>query len=147
MPQQFPEKNHKWHSNNTQLKKISIFVGKTTNLYSTSFINYKKLTTNNIMKIYKKAPEIAMNSINKEAKEIAKKLNIDHKINSIAEQSAFITIKDHKLNFKTNPSYQLINPKKSKIGKISKHILNNINTQFKDKLQHNQWKNINAVTN
>ena len=40
-----------------------------------------------------------MNNINKEAKEIATKLNIDHKINSIAEQSAFITIKDHKLSF------------------------------------------------
>ena len=46
-----------------------------------------------------------MNKINKEAKEIATKLNIDHKINSIAEQPAFIIIKYHKPNFKTNPSY------------------------------------------
>ena len=69
-----------------------------------------------------------MNNINKKAKEIATKLNIDHKINSIAEQPAFITIEDHKPNFTTNPTYQLINPSKSKIGKISKHTLNNINT-------------------
>ena len=86
-----------------------------------------------------------MNNINKEAKEIATKLNIDHKINSLAKQPAFITIKDHKPNFKTNPSYQLINPTKSEIGRISKHILNNINTQLKDKLQLNQWKNTKAV--
>ena len=88
-----------------------------------------------------------MNNINKEAKWIATKLNIDHKINSIAEQPAFITIKDHKPNFKINPSYRLINPTKSEIGRISKHIQDNINTQLKDKLPLNQWKNTKAVTN
>ena len=82
-----------------------------------------------------------MNNINKEAKEIALKLSIDHKINCIAKQPGFITIKDHKLNFKTNPLYRLINPTKSKIRKISKHILDNINTQL------NQWKNTKAITN
>ena len=97
--------------------------------------------------IYKKAPETTMNSINKEAKEIATKLNIDYKINCIAEQPAFITIKDHKPNFKTNPSYRLINPTKSEIRKISKHILDNINTQLKEKLQLDQWKNTEAITN
>ena len=86
-----------------------------------------------------------MNNLNKEAKEIATELNIDHKIDSIAEQPAFITIKDHKPNFTTNPT--LINSSKSKIGKISKHILDNINTQLIDKLPLNQWKNTKAVTN
>ena len=54
-----------------------------------------------------------MNYINKEAKEIATKLNIDHEINSIAKQPAFITIKDHQQNFNTNPSYRLTDPTKS----------------------------------
>ena len=36
-------------------KKIFIFADKTTNLYSTSFANYKKLTTNNVTQIYKKS--------------------------------------------------------------------------------------------
>ena len=54
-------------------KKIFIFADKTINLYSTSFTNYKKLTTNNIMQIYKKSPEITMNNINKEAKETQQK--------------------------------------------------------------------------
>ena len=79
-----------------------------------------------------------MNNINKEAREIATKLNIDRKINSITEQPAFITIKDHKPNFTTNPTYRLINPSKSELGKIIKHILDNINTQLIDKLQLNQ---------
>ena len=94
-----------------------------------------------------KAPEITMNNINKEVKEIATKLNIDYKINSIAEQPAFITIKEHKPSFKTNPTDRLINPSKFEIGKISKHILDNINTQLMDKLQLNQWKNTKTVTN
>ena len=60
-----------------------------------------------------------MNNINKESKKIATKLYIDHKLNSIAEQPAFITIEGHKSNFTTNPTYLLINPYKSEIGKIS----------------------------
>ena len=50
-------------------------------------------------------------------------------------------IKDHKPNFKTNPSYQLTNPTKFEIGRISKHILD------KNKLQLNRWKKTKAVTN
>ena len=41
----------------------------------------------------------------KEAEEIAAKLNIHYKINSIAEQLAFITIKDRKQNFTTILTY------------------------------------------
>ena len=49
---------------NTQLKKKGfIFTDETTNLYSTSFTNYKNLTTNNVTQIYKKAPEITMNNM------------------------------------------------------------------------------------
>ena len=95
--------------------KIFIFADETTNLYSTNFANYKKLTSNKVTQSYKKAPETTMYNINKETKEIATKLNIDHKINSIASQPAFITIKDHKPNFTTNPTYRLINPSKSEI--------------------------------
>ena len=47
----------------------------------------------------------------------------------------------------SNPTYWLINPSKSEIGKISKHILDYINTQLMDKLQINQWKNTKAVIN
>ena len=55
-----------------------------------------------------------MNNINKDDKEIVTELNIDLKINSIAEQPASITIKYHKPSFKTNPSYRLINPTNTK---------------------------------
>ena len=88
-----------------------------------------------------------MCNINKETIVIATNFNIDHAFNCIGEQPVFITIKNHQPNFKTNSSYQFINPTKSEIGRISKNTLDYINTNLKDKLQLNQWKNTKAITN
>ena len=54
-----------------------IFADKTTNLHSKNFANYKMLTIK-VTQTHKKAPETTMNNMNKETKEIATKLNIDH---------------------------------------------------------------------
>ena len=59
----------------------------------------------------------------------------------MASKEAFITIKDHKENFETNPKYRLINPAKSELGKISKNILDDINSQIRDATGLKQWKN------
>ena len=80
---------------------------------------------------YKKAAENTKNHINKEAKEITTQLKIDQKVNCLPEQQAFITIKDHKTDFLAKPTYRLINPTKTEIGKISKYTLYVINMQFK----------------
>ena len=70
--------------------------------------------------------EITKNNLYKETKEIASKLNIDHKINCIAEQPTFITIKNYKPNFKIKLPYRLINPIKSEIVNLAniyyKHV-------------------------
>ena len=39
---------------------------------------------------------------------------------------AFITLKDHKINFRTSTPCRLLNPCKSELGKISKLILANL---------------------
>ena len=44
----------------------------------------------------------------------------------IAEKDAFITLKDHKENFQTNPKCRLINPTKTEMGHISKSMLERI---------------------
>ena len=62
-------------------------------------------------------------------------------------REAFITLKDHKPNFDNNPTCRLINPTKAEIGKISKRILDRINTKVVHTLQLNQWKNTKAVLN
>ena len=42
---------------------------------------------------------------------------------------SFVTLKDDKENFQSNPRCRLINPAKSEIGKVSKLFIENINTK------------------
>jgi hypothetical protein len=59
----------------------------------------------------------------------------------MATKEAFVTIKYHKDNFEVNPTYRLINQAKSDLGKISKIILDDINSQIRNNIGVQQWKN------
>ena len=96
---------------------------------------------------YKKANTNTIRSINNEAKNIATNLLIDDTVECMAERQTFITLKDHKDNFVNKPTCRLINPAKSEIGRISKQILENINTTVRHKTELNQWKNSASVIN
>ena len=61
------------------------------------------------------------------------------------KREAFISLKDHKENFENNPKCRLINPAKSDSGKISKLILDKINTHLRTILNVNQWRNTQNV--
>ena len=61
------------------------------------------------------------------------------------KREAFISLKDHKENFESNPKYRLINPAKSDSGKISKSILDKIDTKVQSILNVNQWSNTQNV--
>ena len=54
-------------------------------------------------------------------------------------------MKDHKPNFANKPTCRLINPTKSEIGKISKEILDRINSKITRVSKFNQWKNSASV--
>ena len=54
-------------------------------------------------------------------------------------------MKDHKPNFENNPTTRLINPAKNEVGRISKSILQNINTKLRNNLQLHQWNNTSSV--
>ena len=58
-----------------------------------------------------------------------------------AKRQYFVTIKDHKDNFRVNRKYRLLNPTKSELGKISKHILQQIRINIRTALNVNQWQN------
>ena len=62
-----------------------------------------------------------------------------------ADQSAYVTLKDHKENFKTKLTYRLINPAKSNIGIVSKVELEEINRAITNQTKCNQWGNTQAV--
>ena len=114
---------------------------KTTKFYKLDKAQHDKLLQNSITAIYKKANQDAISTTNQEAKNIATELHIQDRTERIAERQAFISLKDHKDSFSNNPSCRLINPAKSKIGCISKQILENFNTDVRNKIALNQWKN------
>ena len=99
----------------------------------------------NITKTYKHGSEDTIDEIDSELKDISKNLGIGDKIEKMKKREAFISLKDHKENFENNPKYRLINPAKSESGKLSKIILDEINSNLRQKLNLNQWRNTKQV--
>ena len=127
--------------------KAFIPADKTTNYYEVDKTTHDKLLMDNITSTYKKASASTINAINNEPKNIATNMNIDDRTERMAERQAFLTLKDHKDNFQNKPTCRLINPAKSEIGRISKQILEKINTTVRQKTNLNQWKNSSSVIN
>ena len=107
---------------------------------------YKKMLKENITKTYRKAPVKLENAINLEAKQISDKLGLSDRIEKLSRNKTFVTLKDHKQNFSSKPTCRLINPSKTEIRKVSKRILDKINTKIRSELELNQWKNTEEVT-
>ena len=126
-------------------QKAFIPADKTRNFYEMDKTSYDKLFIQNVTKTYKKADNSYYNNINKEAKSIAKKLNLEEKVECLAKPNAFITLKDHKEDFSSNPKCRLINPAKAELGKVSKVKLDNINEKVRISSKVNQWHNTNEV--
>ena len=118
---------------------------KTSNMYRLNKNNYQNLLRNAITTTYKKANKNIVTKINKEAIKFAKQADVLDKIEINGTCNSFITLKDHKENFTNRPRTRLINPSKNEIGKISKHILDQINTELVSKLSVNEQKNTISV--
>ena len=104
-------------------ENVLVSADKTTNLYSISGNAYRKLLNENITKAYKKSSDNSKQVIDRKGKGIASSLGLVDRMEVYAEREAFITLKDHKDNFKSNPSCRLINPAKSEVGIVCKRIL------------------------
>ena len=87
---------------------------------------YEKLLTDKIKK-HKQSNNKVYNSINLEAKHIAKNLEMADRVECMAKKPAYITLKDHKENFNINPKCHLINLAESELRKVAKIIVENIN--------------------
>ena len=129
------------------MENLLIPADKTTNLYKVTPQQYGKLLAENINKTYKKSERNTVLQVNREAKDIAKSFNLDDRIEGYTEKSAFVTLKDHKDGFQNNPKCKLINPAKSEIGKVSKKILDSINSHVRKKTDLIQWRNTSEVIN
>ena len=121
--------------------KIFTKADKSGNLYKLSPKKYKKLLNDEVTKFYKKAPKDLESKLNKEAFDLACKFNIADRVEKFCKKQAFITIKDHKTDYRNNPTCRLLNPTKSQLGKISKIILQDICSTLRIATKVNQWRN------
>ena len=128
-------------------EKIFLLADKTSNIYKVQPEYYNKLLLDNITKDYKQTSLSDINKVNNEAKEIATKLRLADRMETQSECQAYITLKDHKENFKNNPKCRLINPAKSDMGKISKQLLENINKEIRESTGLQQWRSTTDVIN
>ena len=118
---------------------------KTRNIYKMDKDKYEKLLNENISQKYKLADDDTCDDIENERNEIASKLGVSERLDQTAKKQSFITLKDHKENFHNKQSCRLINPTKNEVGKISKHILDRINSQIRTKTNLNQWRSTQTV--
>ena len=126
-------------------KNILVPADKTNNYYTVTPQQYKKLMKDNVTAAYTRSDKHVMDKINQEAQTIANTLELADRIDFIAEKAAYITLKDHKDNFRNNPTCRLINTTKSEIGKIAKQTLDRINRELLKATNGNQWENSDAV--
>ena len=126
-------------------KKTLTLADKTSNMYRLNKNDYQNLLKNAITTTYKKANKNIGTIINKEGIKFAKQADILDKIEINGTGNSFVTLKDHKENFTNHPTTRLTNPSKNEIGRISKHILDQINTKLVSKLRVNEWKNNQVV--
>ena len=129
----------------SQENKVFVSADKSIIIYKMDKESYEQLLFENVTKTYKKSTEQKLKTINKDAKRIAEKLEIDDRIEKMKETQTYITVKDHKEDFPHKISCRLINPSKSDIGKISKIILDRINQKLVTSTSANQWKNTQSV--
>ena len=142
--------NNKFQNKLSKIKKLTkafIPADKTSNFYMLDKTEHNKLLRDSITTTYKKARTDAANIIDSQTKSITQELNINNHTEQITKQPAFITLKDHKGNFANHPTCCLINPTKSELRKISKQILDNINSKIRKMTKLNQWKNTSDVIN
>ena len=126
-------------------QKLFIKADKTRNMYSVETDKYEILLKGNITKTYKKSNIENVNKVNQEAAKITKKLGIADRVQTLSEDPAFVTIKDHKPEFPNNIKCRLLNPSKSQVGKISKYYLEEINERIRKQSNMNEWRSTSTV--
>ena len=122
--------------------KIMVPADKNKGYFQISTDDYQTLIRNNITATYQRASFDEVTESNTEAMKLAEELEISDRIQVHSENQAFITLKDHKKNFRaretTRKPCRLINPAKPDIGKLSKKILQEVNKEIRNKTGLNQ---------
>ena len=103
------------------------------------------MLNDSVTRTYKKTSDNMHNMINTDGKKLIKDKDVLNRMLTNSKNECFMTLRDHKPNFKNNPKVRLINPAKNEIGQIRKNILDKINHQIGESLKINQWKDASGV--
>ena len=125
--------------------KVVVAADKSSNLYKMDKDVYESDLFNSITAAYKKSDQNKVDQINNSAHICAKQLDLDDRMEKMQTSEAFITVKDHKESFNVSPTFRLINPSKTDIGRVSKQLLDGINKKLLLSTKVNQWKNTQSV--
>ena len=85
-------------------KNIFLSADKTQNFYKITKEDYEKILHKNVTKKYQKANMSLPKRINREARKIGETFDVADRVDTMAKQECFITLKDHKEDYKTNPN-------------------------------------------
>ena len=116
-------------------------------MYRLSKEEYSNLLQNAITSKYKTTDKRTTANINKEGIKQARKANVIDRIEINDTGSSFIILKNHKENFLNPSTTRLLNFAKNEIGRISKHILQNINATLSEEIKVNERKKTESVIN
>ena len=120
--------------------EIVVCSDKTSQLYIMNVEEYKAFQKREIMKNYRRVDVDVVNQIDTEAASLAHDVNLDNRIEGMALQPSFLTIKDHKEDFPGKLNFRLINPAKPNPGQISKSILDRANAKVREETGLHQWR-------
>ena len=126
-------------------ERVLMFADKTSNLYLVQPEKYRELLHKSVQKDYKKSSVEAVLSDEKAQFEVVKKLEIADRVHRTAQRDSFVTLKDHKPGFRSNPQCRLINPTKPELGRASKKLLDRINSGVRSKTKLRQWRRTKEV--
>ena len=113
--------------------------------YQVEYSKYDEWRNREVENNFKKANKTEQSKINEKELIIAKELELESRIEVCSESEAKITIKSHKPNFLSNPTFRLIDPNKTNIVKIAKIILEENNTKLRNITNLNQWQSTKEV--
>ena len=128
-----------------ETQEVIVKADKSQNLYKMKAEEYKKKAIENITKDYRKCPKSDIDKTMNEAANLARSYDLEDRIDVPTEDTAFITVKDHKDSFPGRMECRLINPAKNHLGKISKVILEKINKTVRIATDYNQWQNTSSA--
>ena len=84
--------------------KVFVPADKPTNMYLLEPQCYTELLQKNVQKQNKKEKEVNLKNVEAEHPKIVRDLDIQERVFPIKKRRAFVTLKDYKENFSTNPS-------------------------------------------